>query len=339
MTNNTGSTTDRRYGAFPGIVVSVDGRKDNDHPEIITEDIIQKVRIRVAGIDPPDSPAEILPDVIVCYPVAGGQAGMFSPLLPGDEVMVMCINGETDKRIVVGRYYPFRASSKTFSVGYPYREGYISRGQHGIIFDNRSPNEGENDDRDVGVKIFTARGNTVQIREDKDDIQIRNQAGMRFAMRGEVADPDDNNTASKGFTFEGSFDGTGNRYVVKVDEEKSEIEITSKNGYTAVIRDVDAVTGTEKKGITLRTSPTRSIVIDEETGKMYINHDDEVVINSNVQVVINSNVQVNGKITATNDIESGGTVKDYFGDVVNTHQHTYVTPAGTFVTTPPITRP
>ena len=74
----------------------------------------------------------------------------------------------------------------------------------------------------------------------------------------------------------------------------------------------------------------RSIVLDEESGKLLINHDGEAVISA-AKTIIDSDLDVNGKIESTGDIEStggslkvAGTIEDVLGDLT-THLHGGVT--------------
>ena len=325
----------RYYGVFPGIVVSVDGYKDEVDMQLIDTPIIQRVRVRVAGVDPPDCSAEILPDAIVGYTVASDEGGQFSPVFPGDAVIVSFINGESDKRVIVSRYYKFKGTPSFLSNGYPFREGYISRGGHSIIFDNQS-GDIANVNKKTGITILCARGQVINLNENIDEVRVTSASGASISVKGTTALVSDDGI-NKGIVVNSSPDDVGKIYKININEENEEIEVTSKNDYKAVIRDAVLAGSSEKKGITLRTTPNRSIVIDEETGKMYINHDDEVVVSA-AKFIVDNDVQINGKLETTGDIQSGGEIKDtYFGAPMSLTYHEHAVNVPGAVTIPPRT--
>lgn len=303
------------------------------------------LKVYVPGIDDEFEDANNLPDVqVVSYAVASNGRGQYSPFLVGDKVLVTFFGSDTSLRCIIGRFYSALSVPSLFQVNYPHREGFVSQQGHALIFDNK-------EDLDAripgGVALYTANGLSIELRDAWKEARISVEGGSSFILRGGVSDPDDPDTVNQGCILESTQDAEGKNFKIQIDDENGEAVVTSREGYTVTMRDEAQATGTEKKGITIRTTAGRSITIDEETGKLYIKHDGEVIVEGS-KMIIDSDLDVNGKVAVTGDIEGGGEIeavgdiKTTFGMVhdvlgnLTTHTHILDIPHNATLPRPPV---
>ena len=294
--------SDYKYtGIHIGIVKWIDTKNGGVFEDDSAESYdFQNVKVYVPGVDEFGGSTSDLPTVqVTAYSIAGAGWGQFSPVQVNDKVLVMFLGASFAIRAIVGRFHPGFQIPQVFRAIYPYGEGYVSRNGHSLIFNNGSVSS--------GVSLLSKRGIGLRVRDAWDEVKCTTESGASILIRGSDSSDDDPDTANKGVIVESVPDNEGKKFTIQVDDENGEAVVTSREGYTVTIRDTDQVGSSEKKGITIRTTADRSITIDEQTGKLYIKHDGEVIVEGS-KTIIDSDLEVNGKVSVTGDIEGDGKV-------------------------------